>query len=350
MPECASCKAFVPADAESCPECGAPVDEYVEAAQDLSLASEETVHTVLLNAHLLKIRGDSEAAISECIKALRMNPDSVEAHTLLGDIYKAQGKIDDAIHWYKMGLDLSPDNLSSRERLKQISTNKPPVLPRYAPAVEPPSAPARRPILVAALCAGLCILAVVVGILLLKTSRAPHGTALVSPNRTGTSSPPINLQPPAQGQEQGQVETNVTVAPSATSQSEDPDSALVSEMNGAPVLMNSGLHIVGTSYDPRYDYRSITFACPDTQGAPSADTIVQQSATIAKEIFSLDNTFDHLTIRALGRIPADGVTKLEPLFVADITREKAAQIDPQSSSNEAQLAAFENPWWSSTVK
>lgn len=63
---------------------------------------------LLSRANLLKVRGQWEEAVTVCAEAIRRSPDSASAHALLGDIYLAQGKNGDALHWYRMALDRNP--------------------------------------------------------------------------------------------------------------------------------------------------------------------------------------------------------------------------------------------------
>jgi hypothetical protein len=56
----------------------------------------------------LKVRGQWEESVAVCAEAIRRAPDSAVAHALLGDIYLAQGKNRDALHWYRMALERDP--------------------------------------------------------------------------------------------------------------------------------------------------------------------------------------------------------------------------------------------------
>lgn len=67
-----------------------------------------SIAPLLARANLLKLRGQWEESVAVCTEAIRRSPDSASAHSLLGDIYLAQGKNGDALHWFRMALDRNP--------------------------------------------------------------------------------------------------------------------------------------------------------------------------------------------------------------------------------------------------
>ncbi|HZO88766.1 MAG TPA: tetratricopeptide repeat protein [Chthonomonadaceae bacterium] len=87
------------------------------------LLKEEALRTALTRANLFRLRGQWEEAVERCIEVLRAQPGNPAAHSLLGDIYRDQGKTDDAIQWYRMALELRPNpadeaKLRDQERLR----------------------------------------------------------------------------------------------------------------------------------------------------------------------------------------------------------------------------------------
>ncbi|MBC8143145.1 MAG: tetratricopeptide repeat protein [Armatimonadetes bacterium] len=64
---------------------------------------------LLSRAQLLKTRGQWEEAVAVCTDAVRRSPASPSPYALLGDIYHAQDKTDDALHWYHMALERNPN-------------------------------------------------------------------------------------------------------------------------------------------------------------------------------------------------------------------------------------------------
>lgn len=70
--------------------------------------ADAAIAPLLSRANLLKMRGQWEESVAVCAEAIRRAPDSAAAHALLGDIYLAQNKNRDAMHWYRMALDRDP--------------------------------------------------------------------------------------------------------------------------------------------------------------------------------------------------------------------------------------------------
>lgn len=78
------------------------------------------IHPLLSRANLLRLRGQWEDAVALCTEALRRHPKSAAAHSLLGDIYEAQGEADQALHFYSMAVDLNPQGRAEREKLDKL--------------------------------------------------------------------------------------------------------------------------------------------------------------------------------------------------------------------------------------
>jgi tetratricopeptide (TPR) repeat protein len=72
---------------------------------------------ILAQANLLRMRGRWDEAAEVCAEALRRQPRNAAAHSLLGDIYENRGRLDDAIHWYSLALDLNPGSVADQSKL-----------------------------------------------------------------------------------------------------------------------------------------------------------------------------------------------------------------------------------------
>lgn len=67
------------------------------------------LRSLLIQANLLRIRGKFPEASEQCAKALTIRPTHQAAHSLLGDICRDQGHLEEAIRWYRMAVDLNPN-------------------------------------------------------------------------------------------------------------------------------------------------------------------------------------------------------------------------------------------------
>ncbi len=97
-----------------------------ESNPELHDPTDEESQRELAGANLARMRGDYQAATTQCLSLLHRKPDQMDAHTLLGDIYAEQGDIEQASQWYELALDLNaasvPDQLklkATRARMKE---------------------------------------------------------------------------------------------------------------------------------------------------------------------------------------------------------------------------------------
>lgn len=112
--KCSACAATLPDDAAFCSSCGTEVGKADRAPV------QDATEVALAAANLLRVRGRYEDAEKRCVEVLRSDPNNVHAHSLLGDIYRDQGKLEEAAEWYQMALDLDPNSRADREKLRQV--------------------------------------------------------------------------------------------------------------------------------------------------------------------------------------------------------------------------------------
>ena len=118
--QCARCGTALPGSSAFCMECGAPVAQTARVAAPASAPSPLDVHPLLARANLLRIRGRWSEATEQCAEVLRLDPRNSSAHSLLGDIYENQGRLDDAMHWYELALELSPQSEADQAKLNRV--------------------------------------------------------------------------------------------------------------------------------------------------------------------------------------------------------------------------------------
>ncbi len=152
---CTYCKTENPEDCVYCPGCGkptglsAPLEAVPAVSKSVSKSSGHidspahsntlegtTSHssepeltsftdlpgaqnTKLAQANLSRLRKNWQEATELCIAVLREAPADPAAHSLLGDIYRDQNRLDEAARWYRMALELSP-NAFDRANLQKL--------------------------------------------------------------------------------------------------------------------------------------------------------------------------------------------------------------------------------------
>src|SRR5438552_1445622 len=87
--------------------------------------SSSRTDSLLAEATLFRLRSRWTDAEKRCVDVMRLDARNVHAHSLLGDIYRDQGKADEARQWYQMALDLEPDNSALKTKVHEATQGKP---------------------------------------------------------------------------------------------------------------------------------------------------------------------------------------------------------------------------------
>jgi hypothetical protein len=85
---------------------------------------ERVIGPLLARANLLRLRGQWDEAAVACTEALRLVPNSPSACSLLGDIYEAQRRLDEALQWYGMAVEFDPTNVADRGKLERTAQTR----------------------------------------------------------------------------------------------------------------------------------------------------------------------------------------------------------------------------------
>jgi len=96
-------------------------DPPYAAASSAAADEERAVGPLLARANLLRLRGQWDEAAVACTEALRLVPNSPSACSLLGDIYEAQRRLDEALQWYGMAVEFDPTNAVDRAKLERVA-------------------------------------------------------------------------------------------------------------------------------------------------------------------------------------------------------------------------------------
>lgn len=139
---CTKCFAEIPDNSVFCLECGSRLkDDTVDPLY--AEGSDREIYPELARANLLRIQGKYEEAIEVCRRILGRFPSNETVHALLGDIYADQGKLEDAIQWYELLVELAPTNVQYNAKLHQLRAMHaaqiapPPPAPEPKPAAKP---------------------------------------------------------------------------------------------------------------------------------------------------------------------------------------------------------------------
>ena len=98
-----------------CSRCG----HHVVGTEGLVSSNGET-YLALMTANVMRLRRQWELAEAKCSEVLQRDPRNAAACSVMGDIARDQGKLRDAIEWYKMALDHNPGSSSDRKKLESL--------------------------------------------------------------------------------------------------------------------------------------------------------------------------------------------------------------------------------------
>ncbi|MCC6446427.1 MAG: tetratricopeptide repeat protein [Armatimonadetes bacterium] len=354
---CPQCRADADGDLLFCPECGADLGNAQALGDSLS---DRDVYPLLAAANLHKIRGEWEAAIQKCVEALRIYPNNVSAHSLMGDIYSQKGDIGEALQWYRMALDLKPDSPSERAKIEKLKAARdqeaarPPseaILQAHAPEVASTRSLSWVRIAVAAGAACFILLGVIAALTQWAARPSVPPIRPTSPPRPRGFTPALNA--PAAKTPQPLVAPPIVLSPEENRANEptgppasSQEASLTAALRQSRIENAIGSHVAQAQIDPRISWASIMAEYALPEGVPMQEAAARETARIARAVFDTDPRITGVTVRLFspGYSPADGGTR-DPDFVADLTRAALGSADPEQLPGDQLSALLQNIWW-----
>ncbi len=349
---CGHCGSEVPAASPFCRDCGAPIDNN----RDLLLGTPEgEMYPLLAAANLLRIRRQWDDATAKCIEVLRKYPNNASAHSLLGDIYRDQGMLRDAIEWYKLALELDPTSRADRAKLDHLADElydgKPAEAGTTAPAASQPLrrtlrdwlelTQLNRPVGIVMV---VVVLALFVGLL-----------GAIVYNRTG---PPVDakrgmgLNLPVDGNRR----LPVAVATSHARKSNGPTASYAQrERQLAERLAAAGAETFSMEWlaiDPRDETLqvSLRLKAPAAQAPAEVRTAVASAAlTALRAAAQADEELVTLQARVL-LAPAADDTPPELAFVGQVAAARLHGLADIELTPQEAIGVFTDSWWSGDLR
>ncbi|HEY3265468.1 MAG TPA: tetratricopeptide repeat protein [Armatimonadota bacterium] len=328
---CPHCYQQVPEDSAFCPQCGARL-----AALDTLTAMEvadDPAYGALAQANLLRMRGEWKSAQEKVVSVLREFSNSAMAHSLMGDIHADQGLYEAAAQWYRMALDLEPDNSADARKLAAAEAQ---LQPQQTPL--PPDVPDAPPPI------SLFRLAAVTSIVFLAAMIAmgfwfrhvyqppPTGPFVAAPK---SIAPPASLKPGASNPEPLPAIAEPAPSASAPSAPAAPasqpahtaaETALATQLaEMAPTLQPVGLRLSSVEIDPRDSRVAITLDGSGVNGAAPDWTArtYRVSVELAQRALKNSPEAPDATVRLVMPLARDKTVTQDVAFIGVMPRDGA---------------------------
>jgi tetratricopeptide (TPR) repeat protein len=371
--QCWQCGKELAESSAFCITCGAPRSRPGAIEDD---PSEEKVHALLAEANLLRLRKNWSGAIARCTEALRIAASSASAHSLLGDVCRDEGRLQDAIEWYKLALGLDSTRKRDREQLdalidKIYGAGKMPTPPEGEgkASVSPPKAKSWRPSNVLVLIAVFALILILLGGLAFllvyrqkKSSPNPQEVILTQPEPgTPSSEPEASSENPAPAAEEtespaaqipgdGQnTAPQTAAAPARTELSDDVyfrEKQLTTTLKNLLSQAGEDYNLLGVLLDPRSGKLEISFALPSGENSEaSRGMILESSYYLARAAALKEPAVATITVRAAMKFPAGDGTDNVPAFLGDADGAQLRKTPEGAVTSQEAAGYFSSTWW-----
>lgn len=340
---CPKCFAEIPDTSAFCMECGSRIREdtldplYAEG-------SDREVYPELARANLLRMQGQYEEAIEVCRRIMGRFPSNETVHALLGDIYADQGKLEDAIQWYELLVELAPTNVHYSAKLHNLRAMHAAQVAPPPPIPEPEVKPAKPKTLAYALFGVLGLILVsasfVAGARMNATRQAAEEP--VKPVQSGFAPEPSDDAPripPPPTSEPPVVSSApmLTTGFAGMSAAESDLAAKLSQrLNGAPVWC---------AFDPAANRWQARVRIQS--GVLNRVRVLQEAVALARAFFELYPNTVSISVGVIAPSASGGDSLI---FVGDLTPQTAA-VDPAALNEEQAQALLQQVqgWWNPTI-
>jgi len=362
---CPQCNQATDERSAFCPHCGVRLagGGFSGAPE----AADDPTYAALAQANLMRLRGNWDGARERTVEVLRDFPNNGTAHSVMGDIYSDQEQYEEAAQWYRMALELEPDNAADARKLAQVEAR---LREQQAAMEEPPERPPHLSPLVLVGWAAATFLVVVIALGLWINSQRPGdeppvvsrpaplgpqgpgpaprqgpvraAPARPTPGQPGQPGPTAQQGQPGQNRQQGQTgstgqtQSRESVAASEIPSRPAPEAHLAQVLDGlAPSLSPVGLAVSGVLYDPRDASATITLDGARVDGTRGEWMLRVHEAALhaARTVLEKTPALQRVTVR-LEMPLRDGDRIIRDLaFIGDLVRSARAPT------------AFDERWW-----
>ena len=335
MRRCEDCKIILEDEVRFCPKCGKGVGAGREGGRpDVRLGA------LVTSANVHRVRQEWDAAVCDATCALEIDPNNAQVASVLALIYEQRGNADEASVWYRIALELDPQNAANRARLERVSRGV---------GTSPVRAGDRRRTLIAA---AVAVALVVVTVMLTLAFSRPRAEAPAQRRATGPSTGRTEIRTPvtAPAATSGQgaaARPGTGLAPTGAPTARTPgEAAIKATLAGSEAARVSGATVDDVIADPGQGVVVVTFSLPAT-GPITRAKVIGAAAQIARGALGANAEVRSVTVRCI--VSPGGSATTQIAFVGDVTR--AAMEALGESPTETQLdAAFAAKWWNPQIR
>ncbi|MGC8863798.1 MAG: tetratricopeptide repeat protein [Armatimonadota bacterium] len=331
MRRCEDCKIILECDARFCPRCGKSV-----GATEADEPASARLAVLLTSANLHRLKQEWKEAISDAVAALEIDPSNAEVAALLASIYEQQGNAEEAAVWYRIALELDPQDTASRAGLQRAISN--------AGTAASGRGKTRR---IVAAAAAAVALVVVTSLLTLAFSRPHRGPA---PRRaTRSAGAKVQMKTPATPSSgvfgPAASGTNLTLASPAAARTPG-ESALKAALAASETVRAYGAGIDDVIADPRQGLVVATFWLPATTPVTRA-RVLSAAAAVARSVFNANAEVRSVTARCI--ITPGGPSTTQIAFVGEVMRSTMEGLGDNPTDQQLE-SAFTGAWWNPQVR
>jgi hypothetical protein len=315
------------------------------------------VRALLARASLLKMRGMGKEAIAACQEALKIAPDSVATHAVMGDIYEGLGRYSEAVASYQAVLERDPTRQTEREkceRLQKILTATQPTMPlpdssRTSPSAattSPPEGTTREGEIARLLyiCSGvLGAMVLITGGYWLWQNKQKNALPALKSTVQSTTIPatPAPLASP--------VATPIAATPRPATPAPTPVPTTSALEKNLSLALPGNTRILQITQDPRQQEILIRLAAAPRGSGETAtqvqDRLLFLAATAIKTTLGLDSP-PQLVRLWIDMSPFD---PKDPVLRAEGNPEQFRHLQPAQTSREEITATFVSVQWASAL-
>lgn len=344
MRRCDNCRIILDDDFRYCPKCGEDISSDASSLE----RSGADVQTLLAAAGLHRLRAEYDQAIADATDALRLDPRNPDVPSLLAEIYEQQGMREEAVAWYQMALEMSPDSEHNKERLDRLGEL---ILTDDRQIERKDTANAWQWSAKWAWALG-AIFVVIVIIAIVSAFRGRAGEVTVDKPMPTAQQQYQAPAPQLSGSEalpqrpQSSSETASAPAPAGIPARTPAESYIRSELASAQPVTDTGAGVNDVIADPRSGVVSVTYTLSFSP-LLTKHQIIAASTQIARKAFDLNREVKFVTARCLVQMP--GAQGAQVAFIGDIARQTIDSL-PAAPSEEQLLGSFTGSWWNPQIK